>query len=354
MLEGYKALALIEIDDPLTVFEQRALNIQRILQSFDVALDPGKCLCTVGIACRVVLQGGTLRLVALLACTCLRIAAHLLKALGHRISKQRHVPEIDVVAVGLFDDLVALIECLTQCLAVALHHKAWQGATGDESTGKLNVSPNRLKAADDRLDTLKDGPQAIHEYRNRIGGSLCPFDKRPIVAQPADASDRVVGPEQNLLEFLGQDRKRRNGACHQGLGDKAALRPHPRHGLGGLVGLLDLLCGEPDVEVLVFCEVLQKGQHRGTRLAKKVHGECRFACTVLELGKFQSHIVEHLGRIAQIAARILGRDPKELQGLAGIRPLVIHAGKGLGELGEIGANRLHGGARDRRNGGQAR
>ena len=326
----------------MPVLQEARFHIGQALQLLDVALDLGHGRRSERARGRVVVE---LRFSGFTGRFGLATVDGI-EPLFDCIGQERHLPQVNIGLIGLLDDRIAFFQCGLECGLVLFGKRVQPLATSEEGAEQLDVGPDRLEAAHDRLGHLDHTTQGIDHDGNAVGRVLRPGLERAIVAQLDHGIGRVVGAQHHGFElddqlFKGWERRR-----HDGLGHKVVLSPHTAQCLGGFFGRFDLGLGEPDVQVLVGSQILEEGQQACARLTEQFERNGRLARAVLEVRELEGNVVHDLGRIAQVATRILGLDTQKLQGLRGPFGLVIDSCQPLGELGQAHPDLLHGHTRN--------
>ena len=118
LLETQVALVFIEVDDALAVLEDARLCIHQALQTLELAVDTRH-----GRGCDGRGGGAVVQALSGRGCSCFRVArigafADVIKAFGDRIGQERHVPQLDIVLIGLLDDRVAFVQRRFEACAV--------------------------------------------------------------------------------------------------------------------------------------------------------------------------------------------------------------------------------------------
>ena len=250
------ALSLVQVDDLLPVLQEARFHIGQPLQLLDVALNLGHGRSSERARGRVVVE---LRFSGFTGRFGLATVDGVEPFLD-RIGQERHLPQVNIGLVGLLDDCIAFFQCGLEGCLVLFGERVQPLATSEEGAEQLDVGPDRLEAAHDRLGHLDHTSQGIDHDGNAVGRVLRPGLERPVISQLDHSIGRVVGAQHHGFELANQLFKGWERRCHDGLGHKIVLGPHPAQRLGGFFGRFDLGLGEPDVEILVGSQILEEGQ----------------------------------------------------------------------------------------------
>ena len=193
LLEAQVPLAFVEVNDALAVFEDATFDIDQALQPLDVTVDAGHGIGRQLVRGRVVVQAFTRRRGFCGGVGSVGAFSDVLKSLGDRVSQQGHVPQINIVLVGLCDNGVSLIESCLEPRPVLLRERIHALTACQEGPCQLDIGPDRLETADHRPYRAADTAQGIDDHGDGVGRLFCPVGERAIRAQALDTIHRVVG-----------------------------------------------------------------------------------------------------------------------------------------------------------------
>ena len=143
-------------------------------------------------------------------------AAVVTSMFGDRIGQERHIPQLDIVLIGLLDDRVAFVQRRFEACTVLFRKWIEPLTPCKKCPRQFDVCPHRLETADYRLDGLADSAQGVDNHGDGVRRVLRPGGERAIGAQALDTAHRIVRAKEHLLELLREWGTRMTPLRHTG------------------------------------------------------------------------------------------------------------------------------------------